>query len=291
MASDNNYLVKLVEAAGKKKEAENKFRTEVAKARIQSALRKQERKAAIQETGRMKAGQDMVTNPQRYTPEQAYLRRRFLEQNPLAAMSIPEEGQEMNGIQYPSEEVIKQKDGTFATAPLAPERKTQLLSELVKRMTAAGKKPHPAILNLLQTQMASAGAQFDPSTGQTVPGSKARTTEVGNKQKEIDDVQGRLNFLQRAVAAGVPNDQKEKVRSEIEILNQRMKSLLGYEVPVESGEKKGFWETFFGKGKQNVPQFTPDEEALIQENMKHYGRTREEVVEALSNKGILGGKK
>lgn len=273
MASESsNYLVKVIDAAGKKKEAENKFRTEVAKARIQSALRRQERKAAIRENAGVRAQQDLVTNPQRYTPEQAYLRRRFLEQNPLAAMSVPEEGQEMNGVTYPSEEVVKQKDGTFAVSPLAPERQTQLLSTLVQKMVAQGKKPHPAIMKLLQTKMsASPDAGYDPATGMTVPGSKARAAETEEKRKEIDDVQSRLNFLQRAsMDYTTPKAQKAKIAAEIEVLNEKMKGLLGY---------------------QQEGGFSQEEEAVIAENMRHYNKSREEIVAALSKRGLIGGKK
>lgn len=294
MASESsNYLVKVIDAAGKKKEAENKFRTEVAKARIQSALRRQERKAAIRENAGVRAQQDLVTNPQRYTPEQAYLRRRFLEQNPLAAMSVPEEGQEMKGVTYPSEEVVKQKDGTFAVSPLAPERQTQLLSTLVQKMVAQGKKPHPAIMKLLQTKMSSpADANYDPMTGKPAPGSKAQIEGVSQNQKEIDDIQSRLNFLQRELVNRMSSkDKKEKVSREMDQLSASVRKLLGYEIPQAEPPKKSFWESLFQGGKPPAQTFTAEEEDVIAENMKHHNKTREEIVSALSKRGLIGGKK
>jgi hypothetical protein len=154
--ADNN-IVKIIEAAGKRKQAENTLKSEVLKYRIQSQMRRQEQREARRdnlEAGLIQTGmKDRIQNPQRYTPEQDYLRRRYLEENPLAAMSIPEEqdvqpGQGF-GIQMPKDEIVRDdKSGTLSVSPISQDRQAQLLTTKVDQMLAQGKKPHPVIMAL-----------------------------------------------------------------------------------------------------------------------------------------------
>lgn len=154
MAETKSGLLKIIEAAGKRKAAETQLKVELAKEVFKSKLRQQENNAKSSQTLMTNLVQNASKNPERYTPEQSYLRRRAMEENPLMAMSVPEEGQSMDqGIRYPTEEVgpPDSKTGLYsAPRPISPERQTQLLQYKVDQMIAEGKKPHPAVLALLQ---------------------------------------------------------------------------------------------------------------------------------------------
>jgi hypothetical protein len=161
MATDSrqNNLVKIIEAAGKRKAAENQFKTELMKLKVQSEFRKQEKLAASKQDFAMnlvkEQAQERMKNPQQYSPEQQYLRRRFMQENPLASLSIPEEGDVQPGqglgIGFPKDEVVQDpKTKMLSAQPLTGDRQAQLLTTRVDQMLAEGKKPHPAILAIAQ---------------------------------------------------------------------------------------------------------------------------------------------
>lgn len=155
MAENKSGLLRIIEAAGKRKEAENKLKLEIVKEGIKSKMRQRENAAKVGQQAVMGLMEERINNPQKYTPEQSYLRRRALEENPLMAMSVPEEGQDMGqGIQFPTEEVgAPDKQGMYQPPQrITPERQTQLLQYKVDQMIAQGRRPHPAVMSLLQKQ-------------------------------------------------------------------------------------------------------------------------------------------
>jgi len=156
---DRSFIFGVIDAAKKRQDANNALKAEVAKVQLQSKIRQQEQLALSRQKmvdSMIQQNQkDRFMNPQKYTPEQEYLRRRAMEQNPLMSMNVPEEGQDMSqGITFPSQEVGNpNKQGIYQPPQeLSPERKTQLLRYKVDQMIAQGRKPHPAVLSLLQKQ-------------------------------------------------------------------------------------------------------------------------------------------
>lgn len=151
---DNN-IVKILEAAHARQTAENALKLEVYKAQVASVLKRQEQSAQIQEQSQASRETDrqknMMENPQMFTPEQQYLRRRFQEENPLSALNIPEEGSvpagQPVGMNMPQEEVVRdEKTKTFRAQPINEDRQADLVLEKVDQMLKEGKKPHPAIM-------------------------------------------------------------------------------------------------------------------------------------------------
>lgn len=159
MANEQNNIVKLIEAAGKRKEAENKFKLELIKAKLQSKLKQQEQSNFLKQqymlNNAKEESQNRIKNPQQYTPEQQYLRRRFMEENPLTAMMIPTEGGVQEGqnigITFPQQEITRDdKSGMYASQPLTQDRQASLLLTKVDQMLARGERPHPIVMKVAE---------------------------------------------------------------------------------------------------------------------------------------------
>lgn len=176
MAYDERSLMAgVIDAAAKRQDANNKLKAEILKMRLESKMRQQESQAKTQSLMRTalatKMMQNRMQNPQQYTPEQLYLRRRAMEENPLMAMVVPEDGQNFQGITFPQNEVIRDpKTNVYSEQSITQERQTQLLSKVVETMLAQGRKPHPAVMAILEKQKQYLGGpKYDPETGQPVP--------------------------------------------------------------------------------------------------------------------------
>lgn len=157
MADYENNIVKIIEAAGKRRQArqqaENEFKVEILKEAIKQKIQSQRSMQEARQKFQLEEQKNRSLKPQNYTPEQMYLRRRALEENPLAQLNFPEEGQVQPGqnfaITYPKDEVTYDKtQDRFNLAPISEDRKAQMLITKVDQMLAQGRKPHPAVLNI-----------------------------------------------------------------------------------------------------------------------------------------------
>lgn len=152
MPTDNN-IVKVIEAAHKRQAAQNELKLEIAKHYITKQIDHQNKLEEMKAEQGFKNQQAQIDNPQRYTPEQAYLKRRYMEENPLAQMSLPEEGDvqagQPIGITQPKDEIVRDpKTQTFSQQPITQDRQAQLLISKVDQMVAQGRKPHPAVMRI-----------------------------------------------------------------------------------------------------------------------------------------------
>ena len=92
---------------GKKKEAEMKVRQAIDKMRLASQIRVQEAGVKQQQSQTIKQND----------PVQQYLRKRYAEENRIAAMDIPEEGEknekgeDKNEVEFPASEVKQDSGG------------------------------------------------------------------------------------------------------------------------------------------------------------------------------------
>jgi len=139
MADNRTNLYHIIRAAGKRKENElkdnNAIRLAVIKAKIQADKE-------MQVHGQK---QQMAAN----TPQQAYLRSRAMQENPLAQLSIPTEGSDSNAVTFPVDEVVQTPNGSY-TSKTIPEAKKQMMFmtkyEQMKKAHEAGTGPKPSAL-------------------------------------------------------------------------------------------------------------------------------------------------
>lgn len=187
---DKTGLYKLLLLRQKRKDADEKLRNEILKMGMRSQLT-QEKKRQDPKSAAL------------YTPQQEYLRRRALEINPIASMSIPEEGQPMTGIQYPQNVVGKGSSGMFEEKPLTQDTKTSMFLQKIDQMLQEGRKPHPVAMMLAdkmrqnQAQRADK-ATIDPETGNPIP--------TGKPEKEINP-----SAVTNKVLSGLADDFKNGV--------------------------------------------------------------------------------
>lgn len=125
-------LARMLEAASKRKQADIKLQTEVMKMKLGSDMRLKEHAAKE----KMK----------RESPDQMFLRRRAMEEDPLMRLSIPTEGSDSTDVEFPADEVVQDKSGMFETKPIDEDKKNQLYLAKLERMLQAaksGKGPMP----------------------------------------------------------------------------------------------------------------------------------------------------
>lgn len=77
------------------------------------------------------------------SPEQQFLRRRFEEENPIAAMEIPEEGSDSQEVSFPATKVEPSSGGMMKEVNIPKEKQPLMFMTAYNKMIAAGKKPSP----------------------------------------------------------------------------------------------------------------------------------------------------
>ena len=126
-------LARMIDAYSEGKVAkyktDTKLRAEIEKIKLQSQVRGKE------EVGKRKM--DMLT------PDKLYLLRRFKEENPLADVKIPEEGDTSSTIEFPATKVEPGADGKLREKTLSEKQKQMMFMTVYDKMKAAGKKPSP----------------------------------------------------------------------------------------------------------------------------------------------------
>ena len=194
MADEKSGLQRIIMGAQKRNEEKQKSQSKVKEMIFKMLLQSKIRQLESAQKSKLKEGAERTKNPQKYTPEQQYLRRRLAEENPFAAMMVPEagqapitteSGQQAQGISYPKEEVVK-SGGLFKPIPVGKDRQRELLSQKVEQMQAQGKRVHPAVLKLLKLQQSSAmqdKPKYDPETGRKI-GQKYKAKTINSETKE-----------------------------------------------------------------------------------------------------------
>jgi len=221
----DQFIKRLDEArASKAKRSETKTsqKAEIMKILIQSQIKQKEAEHA---SGlKMKEEEAKLATPKQNTPEQRYLMRRFREENPLAAMGVPEEGQapittpkgeETQGISYPSSEVTQDKGGVLQSQPIGKGRQASMLLQKVDQMQAQGKRVHPAILKVANLMRQELG----------------RTQNLKKNKAELSQMQTRLSALNTEIRKAEKEYEAEEyiagLKEERDILNDRIKGPLG----------------------------------------------------------------
>lgn len=207
-------MEKLVELLSKKRESELKIKTELMKFKLQHEMRMYEAKE-----------KDRISKPERYTPEQEYLKNRFMEENPLAQMMVPEEGQDMTGVTFPASEVQRSKEGTLSTQPINQDRQASLLLAKVDQMLSEGKRPHPMVMKIAKKM-----SDYLELKGTTQGKLESSKEYVNILQKRLD-----------SLTNNAPNDEKEMEswKQEKDYLNTRIRRLLGAEGSAITEENEG----------------------------------------------------
>jgi len=155
-------LVKIIEAKGKKAQADNKLRTEILKLKAASQIRMQE----AQTKERMKF----------QSPEQQYLQRRFREQNPLAELYIPEEGAEDLTVSFPSSKVEPGPNGQLREMPIPASKEPIMFITKYNKMLEEGKTPHPSMK-----------AVYDKYFNKVNPPKKAQEEDLFSQFEDLGD--------------------------------------------------------------------------------------------------------
>lgn len=188
MAYDNKSgLLRIIEAAGKRKEAENKLKREILKAKIQSQMR-------VSEAGQKERQKQKI---QQESPEQQYLRHRFKETNPVSEMSIPEEGSQDTSVSFPATKVEPGKNGMMQERPIGEADQSKMFITRYNQMVQSGKKPHPAMKAVYdryfqkvngKAQAAAKPKEYRPSRSTQTVLKEISDGIVGKSIKSMDDV-------------------------------------------------------------------------------------------------------
>lgn len=176
MASDNKSgLLRIIEAAGKRKEQELRIKNEILKMRARQKMG-DESHAKRQEMKRQAASAD-----------QSYLRRRLHEESPLSQLIIPEDGAEDASVSFPSTKVDQTSRGTLQERPITPREQAGMFITKYNKMLEAGKKPHPAMAAVYEKMFQKVNGK--PAAEKTSSAYKPnkQTQEVLDQMAELVD--------------------------------------------------------------------------------------------------------
>ena len=227
----------VIDAFFEGQQEKQKLKNEIRKLQIQSHMRQQEKFNAMKSQMIVTALKERMQKPQNFTPEQEYLKKRFMEENPIAAMALPEEGQEMTGVSFPDSVSRPDDKGMYQMKSPAtdPKLQVQMLDAKVAEMQNQGKKVHPAILSLLSRMKKNMpefegreknkdGIAYDPETGKPIDISG----KLG-KKGTLSDYQRRLDYLSDPMnepEEGTP--EYESITKEKNFIQNKIRELTGF---------------------------------------------------------------
>ena len=125
----DGFVSGFFDAVANRKKAELDFKTAMMKMKAQSMMRMQEAKAK----------QQMLTQ----TPEQQYLRRRAMQENPLSQFMIPEEGSDSQEVEFPATQVSQDSKGLYQEKAIPEKKQGMMFMTAYNKMIESGKKPSP----------------------------------------------------------------------------------------------------------------------------------------------------
>lgn len=126
-------MADLIDAMGAshntKAKADADLKTAILKMKAASMIRMQEAKAK----------ETMKTQ----TPEQQYLKRMAMQENPLTQFMIPEEGDESQEVEFPATEVSQDSKGMYQEKAIPEKKQGMMFMTAYNKMLESGKKPSP----------------------------------------------------------------------------------------------------------------------------------------------------
>ena len=128
----------------KKQTADLKLKNEIMKLKTAAAIRTKEHGAK----------QAMKT----MTPEQKYLRRRYMEENPLSDMKIPEQGDESNEVTFPATKAEPGAGGMMKETAIPKEKQGLMFMTAYNKMKEQGKTPSPLATKIYEKYFNKANA-------------------------------------------------------------------------------------------------------------------------------------
>ena len=229
MAYDKKtFLSGIVDAVNKKHNAQSKLRADIAKSLIRAQTSDNQRTKARSENQRATQERDKVNNPQKYTPEQQLLRRRFIEENPIMQTALPTEGQDMSqGISMPTNQVTQNpKTKTLSVTPSTSadglETQNRNMKAKIAEMEAKGQKPNAMILKIISLQ--------DQELARRQQIGKNKVNDKILTVKQLQDEYKRLDLLD--TTPGSP-EHKQRV-TQMESIDKRLRQLFN---PAEPGQE------------------------------------------------------
>ena len=249
-------IADLIDAMGAQHNAKAKadadLQTAILKMKAMSQVRMQEEKAK----------QTMSQN----TPEQRYLMRRAREENPMMAMA----GQDDQTVEFDPSVAeatpTMNNKGLYEQKKLTPaeieDNKGKAFMAMFNKMAQSGKTP-PA-------WMGAAAEKIQARTNERL-GYKKEAAPGGRKPSEIKSY---LDFLmddEKNPNIGTPEND-----AEVAAVTKLYRQAIGINNPPSEEE-----------AAPDIEKFDEESENTINENMAHYKKTREEVIDALRKKGIL----
>lgn len=288
--SSENGIANLIEAFsaahGASVEADQKARLEKQKAQLRLKTDIMKHYATKQIDSNMK---QQELRAQQQTPEQQYLRRRAMQENPLMAMMGPQDDQSGGGTVTFDQSVeearptINQKTGLYQEKPLnagqIEDNKGKAFMALLDRMTASGKTPPQWMVAAGEKIKARTNARLGYDNQESSSDPKGRTvSELRAYIKELEDLNN--------PDAGTPENDAEilRARKEYYKLMGRPQSTSESTPETQPGSEQSMQSPDADEGGTDNEN---DMEAQIANDMAHYGKTREEVILEYRKKGLL----
>lgn len=268
MGSPTSALEKIIDAFSKANESQNKLKTEIVKQQIRSNYAQNAMKERLQYNADLKA-QELRMKQQ--TPQQQYWQRLANDQNPIMAYFPPPESKyyDPSGrtIMYDAEKIeptpeFDESAGLYKKGSQTEEQRQGKLNlglgNLAEKIRQSGRTPSQWMLNAERR------------------GQEVLNKRLGFERQSPSELKGKIDYLESL-------DDTEENRALLEETRQE------YEQALRIQRNPRMYRSTQGMSQYQEQNNNQDSsfERQIQDDMQYWGKTREEIIQAYRDKGLI----